>query len=71
MEFNQCNCCGREIKIVNGIQKEDILCVSKEWGYFSEKDMERHRFIICESCYNNWVSGFKIPPKVEEKTEAL
>lgn len=71
MEFNQCNCCGREIKIVNGIQTEDILCISKEWGYFSEKDMERHRFVICEACYNNWVSGFKIPPKVEEKTEAL
>ena len=71
MEFKKCNCCGKEIKTVWGIQKEDVLYVSKEWGYFSEKDMERHRFVICEACYDNWVSGFKIPPKVEERTEAL
>ena len=71
MGFKKCNCCGKNIKIVRGIQKEDVLCVSKDWGYFSEKDMERHCFIICESCYDNWVSGFKIPPRVEEKTEAL
>ena len=71
MGFKKCNCCGKEIKIVQGIQKEDVLYVSKDWGYFSEKDMERHYFIICEACYDNWVSGFKIPPKVETKTEAL
>ena len=71
MEFKKCNCCGKEIKKAKGIQKEDVLYISKDWGYFSKKDMERHRFIICEACYDNWVSGFAIPPKVEAKTEAL
>ena len=71
MESKKCNCCGKEIKTEQGIQKEDVLDVSKEWGYFSGKDMEHHRFSVCEACYDNWVSGFKIPPKVEERTEAL
>ena len=71
MESKKCNCCGKEIKEEQGILKEDVLDVSKTWGYFSEKDMEHHRFSICEACYDNWVSGFKIPPKVEERTEAL
>ena len=71
MEFKKCNCCGKEIKEEQGIQKEDVLIVSKDWGYFSGKDMERHQFVVCEACYDNWVSGFRIPPKVEERTEAL
>ena len=71
MDFWKCNCCGKEIKTEQGIQKEDVLTVSKEWGYFSKKDMERHHFIVCEACYDNWISGFVIPPKVEERTEAL
>ena len=71
MKFKKCNCCGKEIKMAKGIQKEDVLYISKDWGYFSKKDMERHRFIICEACYDNWVSGFAIPPKVEDQTEAL
>ena len=71
MESKKCNCCGKEIKEEQGILKEDVLEVSKEWGYFSGKDMEHHRFIVCEACYDNWVSGFIIPPKVEERTEAL
>ena len=71
MESKKCNCCGKEIKEEQGILKEDVLDVSKTWGYFSGKDMEHHRFFICEACYDNWVSGFKIPPKVEDRTEAL
>ena len=71
MEINKCNCCGKEIKTEQGIQKEDVLVISKEWGYFSGKDMERHQMVVCETCYDNWVSGFKIPPTVEERTEAL
>ena len=71
MESKKCNCCGKEIKIEQGIQKEDVLEVVKDWGYFSEKDAERHKFIICEDCYDKWISGFRIPPKVEERTEVL
>jgi len=67
----KCNCCGKEIKEEQGILKEDVLEIIKDWGYFSEKDTERHRILICEACYDNWISGFRLPPKVEERTEVL
>ena len=71
VEAKRCNCCGKKIKIEQGIQKEDALEIMKNWGYFSGKDMERHSFLICESCYDKWVSGFAIPPEVGEQTEVL
>lgn len=71
MESMKCNCCGKELIEKQGIQREESLVIVKDWGYFSGKDMERHHLIICEACYDNWVSGFKIPPKVEDRTEAL
>ena len=40
MESMKCNCCGKEIKEEQGIQKEDVLEIVKDWGYFSGKDME-------------------------------
>ncbi|MBP3569170.1 MAG: hypothetical protein J6K04_08415 [Lachnospiraceae bacterium] len=71
MEVKRCNCCGKIIKAEQGILKEDVLEVVKDWGYFSEKDLERHRLLICESCYDKWISGFEIPPKVEDRAEVL
>lgn len=71
MEQKKCNICGKIIKEEQGILKEDVLEVTKNWGYFSTKDMERHKFLICEACYDKWISGFKIPPVVEDCTEAL
>ena len=67
----KCNCCGKEIKEEQGMPKEDVLTIVKDWGYFSKKDMERHQLIICEACYDKWVSGFRIPPEVTERTEVL
>lgn len=66
-----CNVCGRELKCgsENGILMEDAFFAKKEWGYFSNKDMVRHSFLICEACYDDMVSGFAIPPEVEEVTE--
>ncbi|MCI6857705.1 MAG: hypothetical protein MR867_00220 [Eubacterium sp.] len=60
-----CNKCKKEIA------KEDYLFVAKEWGYFSEKDGQIHRFRLCESCYDNMVKQFLIPVEVEEQTELL
>lgn len=71
MERLKCNCCGKEIIAVHGIQKEDVLDIIKDWGYFSSKDMQRHRIIVCENCYDKWILSFKIPPFVEERTEVL
>lgn len=71
MEQVYCNSCGKKIRMEQGLKKEDTLDVVKEWGYFSKKDTERHRFCICEACYDRWISGFFIPPAVEDTTEIV
>lgn len=64
-----CNACGRRLRTENGILKEDIFEGSKEWGFFSNKDMVRHSFFLCEACYDRITSAFAIPPATEEVTE--
>ena len=32
-----CNACGKELKVDNGIPKEDFIRICKSWGYFSKK----------------------------------
>lgn len=71
MEAEKCNCCGKEFRAEQGILKEDRLAIQKDWGYFSDKDMETHRIFVCEACYDKWVSGFRIPPEITDRTEAL
>ena len=66
-----CNKCGRTLKVENGILKEGVLRVSKEWGYFSGKDGEIHHFRICEACYDRWTAQFAVPVCVKEQTELL
>lgn len=53
-----CDCCGKEIEK----NKEDYLEIEKVWGYFSEKDGDRHQLDICEHCYDAWVKGFAHTP---------
>lgn len=60
-----CNKCKREIEVINGIPREDVLTVEKRWGYFSQKDNEVHRFDLCESCYDEWIMSFEIPVEIE------
>lgn len=60
-----CNQCGKEIEVVNGIAKEEVLTVEKQWGYFSDKDNEFHQFDLCEDCYDKLISSFKIPVEIE------
>ncbi|HHT97982.1 MAG TPA: hypothetical protein GXZ90_08835 [Clostridiales bacterium] len=66
-----CNVCGKEIKLNNGILKEDVFEASKEWGFFSNRDLEVHHFNICESCYENMIENFKIPVTIMDKREVL
>ncbi len=66
-----CNVCGRGIEIKNGILKQDLFEVKKEWGYFSNKDLEIHKFNMCEQCYDKMIKEFKIPVQVIKKTEAM
>ncbi|NLL92600.1 MAG: hypothetical protein GX225_00420 [Clostridiales bacterium] len=41
------------------------------WGYFSEKDGERHSFDLCEDCYDAMIKNFKIPICIEKRTELM
>lgn len=60
-----CNCCGKVCFDKNDpdVQTE-CLEIEKHWGYFSTKDGETHKWDICEKCYDEFVAGFKIPPRV-------
>jgi len=66
-----CNVCGRKLKSENGILKEDAFEAVKEWGYFSQKDLEVHKFVICEECYDKLISSFLVPVTVEGKQEVM
>lgn len=66
-----CNSCGKELKVENGILKEDAFEAKKEWGYFSDLDTQIHSFTLCEECYKKIIGGFEIPVEVRTKTEVL
>lgn len=68
-----CNMCGKEIKhdIKNGNITQGIAEISVEWGYFSNKDGEIHKIILCEECYDKWIKNFKKPVDIWEKKELL
>lgn len=66
-----CNQCGQSEDVAGGLLKKDFFCAKKEWGYFSCKDMEQHRFDLCEQCYDRLVGGFKVPVEAERKSEVL
>lgn len=61
-----CNKCGKEIPVVNGHAEEGVFSADYTWGYFSEKDGEKHSFDLCESCYNKMLASFRIPVEIEE-----
>ena len=66
-----CNRCGREMKVVGGILQEGVFEASVLWGYFSDRDGERHSFALCEACYEKIIHTFQIPVQIEEQTELI
>lgn len=66
-----CNCCGKRIAVKEGIAREGVLKVEYMWDYFSEKDGDVHRFDLCEECYDEMISGFRVQVEVEEAKELL
>ena len=60
-----CNKCGKEITVSNGCEAEGVFHADFTWGYFSEKDGERHQFDLCEECYDALLQGFQIPVEIE------
>ncbi|RZS91852.1 hypothetical protein [Cuneatibacter caecimuris] len=67
----RCNGCGKPLAHRNGMPREDALYVTKEWGYFSGRDGELHRFCLCQSCYEKMLRQFQIPVQVEELAELM
>ena len=61
-----CNQCGKEINVVDGTPREGVFSVDYTWGYFSDKDGEKHSFDLCESCYDKLLSSFQLPADIEE-----
>lgn len=66
-----CNLCGRELEHHGEVLLEDYIEITKQWGYFSNHDLEIHKFNICESCYNKLESIFRIPVTVGKVKEVL
>lgn len=62
-----CNQCGKELQLEHGYLKEGCFVADYVFGYFSHKDGMRHRFELCEDCYDKLIAGFQIP--VEEMPE--
>lgn len=60
-----CNKCGKEIAVSNGCEQSGVFSVDHTWGYFSEKDGERHCFDLCEKCYDELLNSFLIPAEIE------
>ena len=67
----QCNCCGRLLKVENGIAREGCFYGMQDFGYFSTMDGQRHSFELCEACYRKITGKFKIPVNKEDITELL
>lgn len=64
-----CNRCKKEMKVENGIIREGCFSVNTVFGYFSNKDGERHSFDLCEECYDAVTRDFQIPITKTEETE--
>lgn len=62
-----CNQCKKDLKLENGYIKEGCFAADFCFGYFSKRDGMRHKFDLCEECYNRMIAGFQVP--VEEVTE--
>lgn len=60
-----CNKCGKEIPVINGRAEEGVFSADCVWGYFSDKDGEKHSFDLCEACYDELLATFEIPAEIE------
>ena len=66
-----CNKCGKKLKVKDGIIIEGNFSIEYDWGFFSNKDCERHIIDLCEKCYDEFIKEFKLPVDIENKTEVL
>lgn len=66
-----CNLCGKNIKVINDIPREDFIEINKTWGYFSKKDGKKWKIRICEECADTFAAGMMIPHEECDATELL
>ncbi len=66
-----CNQCKKQLKMENGYLKEGCYNADIIFGYFSKKDGTRHRFDLCEECYDKMVAQFAIPVEESQAKELL
>lgn len=66
-----CNMCGKKLVVKDGILREGAVMFDHSWDYFSEKDGEVHHFDLCEACYDELISQFKVSVDVEEQIELI
>lgn len=66
-----CNQCQKELRVENGYLKEACFSADYVFGYFSERDGVRHRFDLCESCYNKMIAQFRVPVEELQETELM
>ena len=66
-----CNACGKELLVENGIVKEGCFHVEYTFGYFTDKDGTKHKWDLCEDCYDKMVKNFAIPVDVKDESELL
>jgi len=66
-----CNKCKKKLFVENGILKEGNFEGNKIFDYFSENDGVQHKFDLCEDCYKQFISTFKIPIEKKEITEFM
>lgn len=64
-----CNKCKKELNVENGIIKEGCFKGDIQFGYFSNKDGNKHSFDLCEECYDKMIKGFAIPVEEEAVKE--
>lgn len=66
-----CNHCGKEIRQQEDIVQEGYFSADVTFGYFSNKDGLRHRWDLCESCYDALTDSFQIPVEESEESELV
>lgn len=66
-----CNCCGKELQQREDVVREGYFSADVTFGYFSNKDGLRHRWDLCESCYDALTDSFQIPVEESEESELV
>lgn len=66
-----CNKCGKELKQQENMIREGYFSADVIFGYFSNKDGLRHRWDLCENCYDELTGSFQIPVEENEESELV